>query len=106
MMNSPLKSVDKLKIGRAHSFISLPARSLFSLVSFGCLYKYITALPIPECFNDDCSIGGNCEKINKNQRESEAINFKYSYIMLQNRSIEHATNDIISNDQFHGCLML
>lgn len=56
--NIPLKSVDKLKIGRAHSFMRRPARSRLSLVSFGCLYKYITALPIPEYFKVDCSIGG------------------------------------------------
>jgi hypothetical protein len=55
----PLKSVVKLKIGLAHSLMSLPALSLFSLVSLGCLQRYITALPIPDCFSVPWSSGGN-----------------------------------------------
>lgn len=69
----PLKSTERLKIGRAHSFMSLPAKSLFSFVSFGCLYKYITAFPIPECFSVDCSIGGNYDGQTRIVRVQEQI---------------------------------
>jgi hypothetical protein len=38
---------------------SSPAFSLFSLDSLGCLYKYITAFPIPLDFSESEFTGGN-----------------------------------------------
>lgn len=38
------------KIGLDHLLMSLPAESLFTRASLGCLNKIITALPIPLCF--------------------------------------------------------
>lgn len=46
-----LKSVDRLKIGLDQLLTIFPAITLFSLNSFGCLYRYITAFPIPDSFN-------------------------------------------------------
>ena len=40
--------------------ISFPALSLLSLVSLGCLYRYITALPIPLAFKPSWLMAGNC----------------------------------------------
>lgn len=53
-----------------HLLIIFPARSLFFLVSLGCLNRYMTALPIPLTFNAPLSTGGSYHinecKVNKN----------------------------------------
>uniref|UniRef100_A0A182UPC8 Uncharacterized protein n=1 Tax=Anopheles merus TaxID=30066 RepID=A0A182UPC8_ANOME len=54
-----LKSVLRLKIGRHQSAISRPARSRFTFVSFGCLYRYITALPMPDCRRHGSALFGS-----------------------------------------------
>merc|ERR1719452_7431 len=40
-----------LKMGLAQLFTIFPASTLFSLSSLGCLYKYITAFPMPDSFS-------------------------------------------------------
>jgi hypothetical protein len=40
--------------------ISFPALSLFSLLSLGCLYRYMMALPTPLAFKPSLLIAGNC----------------------------------------------
>ena len=42
--------------------MSLPALSLFSLSSLGCLYRYMTALPMPLAFRRSLLMTGNCNK--------------------------------------------
>ena len=42
-----------------HLLINLPALSLFSFVSFGCLYKYMTAFPMPLFFKPSALMAGN-----------------------------------------------
>ena len=45
-----------------HLLISLPHISLFGLISLGCLYKYMTAFPMPLVFNKSVVSGGNCNR--------------------------------------------
>ena len=57
-----------------YSLISFPARSLLARTSRGCLYRYITALPTPELFNESDEIGGNWKKRNVYQQRFHCPN--------------------------------
>lgn len=58
-----LKLLDWPKIGRLQSLMSLPAISRFALNSFGCLNKYMIALPIPLDLSWSVCGWGSCIEI-------------------------------------------
>lgn len=55
---------------QVYILISFPAMSLFGLDSLGCLYRYITARPMPLCFSVSWLTLGSCRE----KEESEYSN--------------------------------
>lgn len=55
----PSLNCSTIKFMNYYLLISFPAIFLFTLVSFGCRHKYITALPMPLILSARPSIGGN-----------------------------------------------
>merc|ERR1712071_193511 len=70
--------------------MSLLAFSLFSFDSLGCLYRYMTALPMPDCFRVGWSTGGNsrrmeriCSRILSAGRQRSGIGASHSVRMFR-----------------------
>lgn len=65
-------SVDsQLKHRQVYVLISFPAMSLLGLDSFGCLYRYITARPMPLCFRVSWLTLGSCRERGKSKNSNK-----------------------------------